>query len=270
MQLFTNNAVALLDLTLTVGATTIQVQPGLGSLFPQPGPGDFFLVTLEDIQSPLDREIVCISGRSGDTLFVAPGGRGWEGSPILSWPAGETLVDHRVTAGTMDSALREPKLKVSFEGAPLGDATTLNFAGTGVTVTGTGDTKTVNISASTGTSSGINGESTVTPIAVDPAWTQPVSTSTYSNYQRAFKFFVTVLSPDNHLAMTFEILGNISGNLAANAETVSWNRSSRIGYNFRGEASISIDTATKTLRLTWTNTESIPVEVLCTRIQHLP
>jgi hypothetical protein len=103
-QLFTNNAVAILDASLTPTSTTIQVQPGHGALFPAPTAAhEFFLVTLESAFAPTVREIVKVSARSGDVLTVAPGGRGWEGTTPQAWSAGDTLVDHRVTAGTLRS-----------------------------------------------------------------------------------------------------------------------------------------------------------------------
>lgn len=102
LQLFANNAVALLDSNISPTDLTVNVQPGLGSLFPQPtNPGEWFLVTLEDTSTPLIREIVKIIGVTGDVLTVDPLGRGYEGSTAMSWVAGNTLVDHRVTAETL-------------------------------------------------------------------------------------------------------------------------------------------------------------------------
>lgn len=102
LQLFTNNAVALLQNSVAATDLVIQVQPGLGSLFPQPtNAGEWFLITLETISAPLQREIIKIIGRAGDTLIVDPVGRGWESTTPATWVAGETLVDHRVTAGTL-------------------------------------------------------------------------------------------------------------------------------------------------------------------------
>ena len=102
LQLFSNNAVALLQNSVAATDLVIQVQPGLGSLFPQPtNAGEWFLITLETISAPLQREIVKIIGRAGDTLIVDPSGRGWEGTIPATWIAGQTLVDHRITAGTL-------------------------------------------------------------------------------------------------------------------------------------------------------------------------
>lgn len=102
LQLFTNNAVALLQTSIAPTDLVIQVQPGLGSLFPQPtNAGEWFLITLETITAPFQREIVKVIGRAGDTFIVDPAGRGWESTTPSTWIANETLVDHRVTAGTL-------------------------------------------------------------------------------------------------------------------------------------------------------------------------
>lgn len=96
-QLFTNNAISLLENTISPTDLTISVIPGDGNLYPQPiQAGDFFLVTLED-QNNLTREIVKIINRIGDTLYIDPAGRGFENTIPQTWPI-NTLVDHRITA----------------------------------------------------------------------------------------------------------------------------------------------------------------------------
>lgn len=100
LQLWTNNAVSLLQNSIGAGDVTLTVQPGLGAKFPQPAnPGEFFLITLEDVASPVSREIIKVTGRSGDVLTGLV--RGWESTTAQSWPAGDTLVDHRITAATV-------------------------------------------------------------------------------------------------------------------------------------------------------------------------
>jgi hypothetical protein len=277
-QLFTNNAVALLAAPISQIATSLTVMSGYGVLFPQPvDPGDFFLVTLEN-QTGTTREILRVNGRSGDTFTNIV--RGQEGTSAQMWQASlgnDTLVDHRVTAETMRQALLQPvnastpaSLIIQDEGVPLAGATDIiNFVGADVTVTGAGSTKTVTIT-NAGGAGDISGATTLTPVTVDPAWTIPLSSVIYSQYQRGFKFFVTILMPSNFLSCTFEVLGNISGDLAANGETVTWNRTARVGYNFAGSINITLNQTTKVLNLVWTNGEANTVEVLCTRIQHLP
>lgn len=108
-QLFTNNAVAILATSISAIDTSIVVGGGFGALFPFPlDADDFFLITLEDTLSPSSREIVRIESRSGDTLTVATGGRGYEGTTASAWTATDTLVDHRVTAGTLRQLQHEP------------------------------------------------------------------------------------------------------------------------------------------------------------------
>jgi len=101
-QLYTNNAISLLENSLTSSSLEIQVIPGDGALFPQPtNPGDFFLVTLEDSHNAGTTEIVKIILRVGDTLYIDPlWGRGFDDTLARAWPA-DTLVDHRITAYTL-------------------------------------------------------------------------------------------------------------------------------------------------------------------------
>jgi Head domain of trimeric autotransporter adhesin len=118
-QLFTNNAVSLLTAPLSPLSTSLTVIPGHGALFPQPtGDGsDYFLITLED-QAATIREIIKVTGRAGDTLTFSLADRALEAAAgvthvPLAWTAGvggETLVDHRVTAETLDRLQRLPAL----------------------------------------------------------------------------------------------------------------------------------------------------------------
>jgi hypothetical protein len=274
-QLFTNNAVSLLTAPITATSTSLTVMTGYGALYPNPGPNEYFLVTLEN-QTASVREIIKVTGRVGDTFTFTLADRGQEGTTALPWAASsgnDTLVDHRVTAETMDRAMALPVtapgtagVAVEDHGIPVPpDALTLDFIGN-VSVTGSGSTKTINIGALTHEIHGQSG----TPISIDPGWTIPGNVTTYSETQRGFKFFVTLTMPANHVSCTFEVLGNISGNLSANAETVTFNRSARVGFNFNGSVNIALNTALKQASLTWTNNETNPVVIQCIRIQHNP
>ena len=271
-QLFTNNAVTLLAAPISATSTSMTVMTGYGQLFPNPGANEYFLVTLEN-QAGTAREIIKVTGRTGDVFTFALSDRGQEGTVPQAWGASsgnDTLVDHRVTAETMDRALALPVagltgVAVQDHGVAVPpDATTLNFEGD-VSVSGSGSTKTITIGASSAAS--IHGES-APPIVVDPGWTIPGNVAVYSNTQRGFKFFVTITMPANYLSSSFEVLGNISGNLNANTETVSFNRVSRVGHKFLGEVNLTLDTALKEVSLTWTNNEANPVVIQCVRIQH--
>lgn len=100
-QLFTNNAISLLENNLSTADLIIHVIPGDGNLYPQPvNPGDFFLVTLEDDHANVV-EIVKIIERNGDALTIDPAGRGFEGTGAHYWPI-DTKVDHRLTAYTLN------------------------------------------------------------------------------------------------------------------------------------------------------------------------
>ena len=108
IQLFTNNAVTLLAAPIGPADTSMTVMTGFGALFPSPGPGQFFLVTLENQAATL-REIIKVTGRTGDTFTGLV--RAQEGTTAQSWSASlgsDTLVDHRITAETMDRAMLLP------------------------------------------------------------------------------------------------------------------------------------------------------------------
>ena len=99
-QLFTNNAVSLLGASISASDMTLTVTAGFGTLYPNPGPNEFFLVTLENRAATI-REIIKVSQRIGDTFVIAQ--RGCEGTGAKAWNvhANPTLVDHRATAQTL-------------------------------------------------------------------------------------------------------------------------------------------------------------------------
>jgi hypothetical protein len=227
LQLFTNNAVSLLQANISASDTTIIVQPGLGAEFPQPvNPGEFFLITLENIAAPLQREIIKVMGRSGDVLTGCI--RAQEGTFAQSWPATNTLVDHRITAETIKQAFLQPV-------APPPSS------GTGGYV--------------------------YAPVTILPLQSDSVSTVVYSDYRRGNKFWVTMVAPTIDLAQTFEVLTLVNGSIAGNAETVTWTRSNRLGYNFLGSLGVTLNTSTKELTVSWTNNEpNVSVTVTIVRI----
>lgn len=218
-QLFSNNAVALLETSIGPTDLSINLQTGLGEYFPQPvNPGDFFLITLETIASPLTREIVKIIGRSGDTLIVDPSGRAWENPnglfPAQSWTALETLVDHRITAYTIKQAFLQPT-----------------------------------------PSSGGSGGIIYSPVIVDPSSASGLVTVQYSDYSRFNKFWVSMVDDVTGESQALEILSIIQGLLSTNDESVDWVQTTRIGTNFIGTINIALDTTNKLLTLAWYNGE---------------
>lgn len=100
-QLFTNNAVSLLQAPIDSTSTLLHVLPEHGELFPTPQANEFFTITLED-QGALVQEIVHVTERIGDAFVVI---RGQEGTEARAWSASQgndTLVDHRLTALTLN------------------------------------------------------------------------------------------------------------------------------------------------------------------------
>ena len=264
LQLFTNNAVSLLHLPLSVAGTTIQLQPGLGTEFPQPvNQGEFFLVTLEDIANPTLREIVKIIARSGDVLTIDPAGRGQEGTSIQFWDANSTLVDHRITAETIRQAFLQPAGGEGPQGIPGPAGAKGDTGATGPQ----GPAGPAGSGSGTGSGSSIAG-SNLSPVVVDPTWTNDVSLPIpYSDFKRGHKFWVTLFCANNGYAETFEVLAVIQGILASNTEVVEWTKTNRIGYNFSGTLNITLDLPNNTLSLNWSNTE--PTMTVIATVAHL-
>jgi len=103
-QIYSNNAIARITSPVYVGSTTINIDPARASLFPDPQHiEDYFLITLDDVNDPDLYEIIKISDRVGSVLNVEA--RGWEGTTVRNWGVADTVCDHRVTAGTLDSFL---------------------------------------------------------------------------------------------------------------------------------------------------------------------
>jgi hypothetical protein len=278
LQLFTNNAISLLASPISASATTLTVMSGHGFLFPQPtGPNQYFLITLED-QAATTREIIRVNGRTGDTFTGIQ--RGQEGTPAVAWSASigaDTLVDHRVTAETMRLAMLLPEttaavastIDIQLNGVTVGvPASTLNFTGAGVSVTGAGTTKTINIPGGSG-SAWIYGENTG-PTLIDPGHNDVISSVSYSDNNRGFKFIVTILMPSNGRSESFEVMANIDGNISLLTEVANWTRYARIGYNFLGSLGIDLVQPSNQLQLKWLNSEAATVRVMCVRIQHAP
>jgi len=82
--LFANNAKSTLASGITSIATSIFLQTGDGALFPSPGAGQKFSVTLVDSSGNV--EIAYCISRTSDTLTVA---RGQEGTPGIAFLSGD-------------------------------------------------------------------------------------------------------------------------------------------------------------------------------------
>jgi hypothetical protein len=99
--LWTNNASSLLASGINSSVTTLSVTPTQGALFPAPGAGQVFNVTLEDTSGNI--EVCTCTGRTSDTLTVV---RGAESTTALSFASG-SRVEIRITAGMLSALLQK-------------------------------------------------------------------------------------------------------------------------------------------------------------------
>jgi len=76
------------------------VEAGKGLLFPALGSGDYFYGIFKDASG--NREIVKVEARNADSLTIAAGGRGMDGTAARNWAAGDYFV-----AGITSAALQE-------------------------------------------------------------------------------------------------------------------------------------------------------------------
>jgi microcystin-dependent protein len=102
IQLFANNASALLAGSITDTDLAVQVATGFGALFPNPGVGEYFLITLTDAAG--NREICRVTARATDIMTVL---RAQEGTIAQSWTGGLTRVELRLTKGSMEVFLQK-------------------------------------------------------------------------------------------------------------------------------------------------------------------
>lgn len=100
--LFANNAVSNLAGPISNTATTANLTPGSGVLFPNPGAGQIFKLTFIDAATGLLNEIVNVTAISTDTITMV---RGQEGTTALSWLAGD-LAQSLWTAGCADAMVQ--------------------------------------------------------------------------------------------------------------------------------------------------------------------
>jgi hypothetical protein len=94
-----NNAITTLASDIGPSSTTVQVATGAGALFPAPGAGQEFALTVTDAATGLINEIMYVTAVSGDTFTVV---RGQEGTTALSWHVGDKAAN-LWTAGQMQS-----------------------------------------------------------------------------------------------------------------------------------------------------------------------
>jgi len=136
--LFRNNAVSTLASGALITDTTIVVQPGEGSRFPNPGPGQYFIIT---VQNGAAFEIMHCTARSNDVMTVV---RAREGTVAQPWAAGSS-VTMRITAGCFEAFAQQ----VNTLNAELANRALLNHTHTTAEVVGL-DAELANRAALTG------------------------------------------------------------------------------------------------------------------------
>ena len=105
--LFTNNAGSTLAGAITNTATLLNVATGGGALFPSPGAGQYFKLTVIDAATGLLTEFMHVTNVTGDQFTVV---RAQEGSTALAWSAGD-LVELTTTAGTLAAMAQQAQLQ---------------------------------------------------------------------------------------------------------------------------------------------------------------
>jgi parallel beta-helix repeat protein len=98
IPLFTNNAAAALAVAITPTDTVLQVTAGTGQYFPSPTNGNYFMLTLVQINNPEVSEIVQCTSRTGDYLTVI---RGQEGTAPQIFNISDN-VQLRITAKSLN------------------------------------------------------------------------------------------------------------------------------------------------------------------------
>ncbi len=95
LLLFSNRAITTIAGAISSGATSVNLAAGTGSMFPNPGTGQYFVLTFVSQSSATIYEIVNVTARTGDTLTIV---RGQEGTSPLAWNAGDTAANYWTAA----------------------------------------------------------------------------------------------------------------------------------------------------------------------------
>lgn len=94
---YANNAQSTLATSINNTVTTLAVAAGQGALFPVLGAGQSFFMTITDVATQTDIEIMEVTARSTDTFTVI---RGQEGTAAQNWTAGD-IINQRITASDL-------------------------------------------------------------------------------------------------------------------------------------------------------------------------
>ena len=105
--LFANNASTTIAGPIAANATTVQLAAGAGALFPQPGTGQQFALTLVSQSNTNTREIVYCTARATDVCTIV---RGQENTTPTAFVAGDGA-NNWLTAGTTAFFIQSSQLQ---------------------------------------------------------------------------------------------------------------------------------------------------------------
>jgi hypothetical protein len=106
-ELWANNAISTLSVSIIAGDTSIVVQSGDGALFPAITGSDYFWATLVGGGNV---EVVKVTARSTDTLTVT---RAQQSTSAIAWSAG-TEISNRATEETYEDIRKDGEFSASF------------------------------------------------------------------------------------------------------------------------------------------------------------
>lgn len=185
--LFTNNAATGLVSPITSSATTLTVNGGSGTLFPNPTGGNYFMITLISSSSG-NMEIVQCTARSGDTFTIV---RAQEGTTAQAFATGDA-VQLRITAGSLQTFANPTVVNSVAAGTGIGVSSSTG----NVTISNTGVT---NINAGSGISvSAGTGSVTITNTQTAPTSVPNLITTNFTVQEAGgklvFKYGSTVIA----------------------------------------------------------------------------
>ena len=100
--LFANNVSALLNNDVAPGDGSIVLASGQGAKYPSPTAGEYFVVTLQNLQTG-EIEVCNCTGRTGDLLTVE---RAQEGTTAQAFTAADSIVQMRLTKGILEKLIQ--------------------------------------------------------------------------------------------------------------------------------------------------------------------
>lgn len=104
--LFADNASTTIAGAISPTATIVQLAPGTGALFPNPGAGQQFALSFTDAATGEETEITYCTAIAGDTCTIV---RAQEGTTAQSWSASD-IAENRWTAGQASAMLQAVQL----------------------------------------------------------------------------------------------------------------------------------------------------------------